>query len=103
MLASFSAPRALAVVVLLSHGLPGFAQIVDSSNPQATVPQVTYRSVFRETSLGIEQEKVDWRKANDDVGKFIRGHLDIIKQEEIDSKAPSPRATPVAPATPHKH
>ncbi len=104
MLPSFSGSHALALAHFLSLGLPALAQTIDSSsNPQANVPQVTYRSVFRETSLGIEQEKVDWRKANDDVGKFTRGHLDIIKQEEIDSKALSPKASPAAPVTPHKH
>jgi len=65
-----------------------------ASDPKSAVPTVTYRSVFRETSLGIEQEKIDWRKANNDVGRFERGHVDILKSEEMDEKkapAPTPR------------
>jgi hypothetical protein len=72
----------------------------NSRNPQAPVPTVTYRSVFKETSLGVEQDKVDWRKANDDVGKFTRGHVDILKQEEMDSKSKPPKP---AASAPHKH
>lgn len=65
------------------------------SDPKSVVPTVTYRSVFRETSLGVEQEKTDWRKANNDVGRFGRGHADILKSEEMDEKkapAPAPRS-----------
>jgi hypothetical protein len=65
-----------------------------ASDPKSAVPTVTYRSVFRETSLGIEQEKIDWRKANNDVGRFERGHVDILKSEDMDEKkapAPAPR------------
>ncbi len=109
--------------------LPGFAAAEKSSNAEAAVPTVTYRSVFRETSLGVEREKIDWRKANDDVGKFTRGHVDILKQEEMDAKAmndkksmgskpmpqtpapisspttaPKPTSMPAKPAVaPHKH
>lgn len=55
------------------------------ANPSATVPAVNYRSVFKETSLGVEKESTDWRKANETVGKFTRGHVDILKSEEMDS------------------
>jgi hypothetical protein len=53
-----------------------------AANPSAKVPAVAYRSVFKETSLGVEKDSTDWRKANDDVGKFTRGHVDILKWEE---------------------
>ena len=72
--------------------LPGFAVADHVAKPGVAVPTVTYRSVFRETSLGIEQEKIDWRKANDDVGKFTRGHVDILKQEEMEGKAMDKKA-----------
>jgi hypothetical protein len=78
------------------------ATTMSPSDSKATVPSVSYRSVFRETSLGIEQEKIDWRKANNDVGRFERGHVDILKSEEMDAKkasSPSPTPTPTpAPA-----
>jgi hypothetical protein len=53
-----------------------------AANPAAQVPPVSYRSVFRETSLGVEKDSADWRKANNEVGKFLRGHIDILKWEE---------------------
>ena len=53
------------------------------ADPNAPAPAVAYRSVFKETSLGVEMDTVDWRKANDDVGKFTRGHVDILKAEEM--------------------
>jgi hypothetical protein len=76
----------------------------DAANPQAVVPAVQYRSVFRETTLGVEQERVDWRKANDDVGRFTRGHVDILKQEEMDGKAidKDSKSLPIRSA-PHNH
>ncbi len=56
-----------------------------AANPAASVPAVSYRSVFKETALGLEKDSTDWRKANDEVGKFLRGHVDILKWEEQDS------------------
>jgi hypothetical protein len=56
-----------------------------AANPSASVPAVSYRSVFKETSLGVETDSTDWRKANDEVGKFLRGHVDILKWEEQES------------------
>jgi hypothetical protein len=53
-----------------------------AANPAANVPAVVYRSVFKETSLGVEKDTDNWRKANDEVGKFLRGHVDILKWEE---------------------
>jgi hypothetical protein len=53
-----------------------------AENPSAKVPTAAYRSVFKETSLGVEKDNTDWRKANDEVGKFTRGHVDILKWEE---------------------
>jgi hypothetical protein len=65
---------------------PVSAQVADNAaNPKATVPAVSYRSVFKETSLGVEKDTDNWRKANDTVGKFLRGHVDILKWEEQES------------------
>ncbi len=106
----FSNRFAWAIVSFIGLIFPSSAALADnSSKAETNVPSVTYRSVFRETSLGVEQEKLDWRKANDDVGKFTRGHVDILKQEEMDGKAMDKKAmdtkampTKTAPA-PHKH
>lgn len=93
MIFTFSSRKAVAIASYIGLCLPSFAVNAESSSKaETTVPPVTYRSVFRETSLGVEQEKLDWRKANDDVGKFTRGHVDILKQEEMDGKAMDKKA-----------
>ncbi len=74
-----------------------------AANPSAKVPAVDYRSVFKETTLGLEKGSTDWRKANDEVGKFTRGHIDILKWEEqeaakaMKAQADKPMAQPIAP------
>jgi hypothetical protein len=74
-----------------------------AANPSAKVPAVEYRSVFKETSLGVEKDSDNWRKANDEVGKFTRGHVGILKWEEQEAakamKAPAdkPAAQPATP------
>ena len=109
-----------ATLLFLFIGMPSFVSAADKvSKPEATVPTVSYRSVFRETTLGVESDKVDWRKANDAVGKFTRGHVDILKQEEMegdvidkkamdDKKSTDSKAIPAKPTlqiapAPHKH
>ncbi len=102
------------------------AQAIDNAaNPSAKVPAVGYKSVFKETSLGVEKDTDNWRKANDEVGKFTRGHLDILKWEEQEAAkamksgmekpvekpaaapagvmAPKPDATKPVAAPIHKH
>jgi hypothetical protein len=73
-----------------------------ASDPSAPVPELSYRSVFKDTSLGVEKDSDDWRKANDDVGKFLRGHMDILKWEEQQGVMPlkpsMPPNTPTKPA-----
>ncbi len=128
MIFAFSGHKFQAVFTLICLALPGFSAADHVAKSEAAVPAVTYRSVFRETSLGVEREKIDWRKANDNVGKFTRGHVDILKQEEMDAKAmdkkamdskpmpltsapssasttaPKPASAPAKAApTPHKH
>jgi hypothetical protein len=73
----------------------------NAADPKAKVPEVAYRSVFKETSLGVEKDTNDWRKANDEVGKFTRGHLDILKWEEQQNAKPAATKPIAAPA--HKH
>ncbi len=92
MIFAFSGQKFQAAFTVLCLALPGFAAADHITKPEVAVPTVTYRSVFRETSLGVEQDKIDWRKANDDVGKFTRGHVDILKQEEMDAKAMDKKA-----------
>lgn len=53
-----------------------------SSDPNAPVPALIYRSVFPGASQGLASDSVNWREANDQVGQFKRGHFDVLKWEE---------------------
>ncbi len=108
MISTFSGHRCSATFFIFCIAISGAASANPSaSDAQASVPAVTYRNVFRETSLGVELGKVDWRKANDDVGKFTRGHVDILKQEEMDGKAAGSATLTSTPSNrapaPHRH
>jgi hypothetical protein len=86
--AAVQASLALACALLwqTSSAQTAMAPATESAaNPVASVPAVVYRSVFKETSLGVEKDTDNWRKANNEVGKFLRGHLDILKWEEQES------------------
>lgn len=84
---------------------PATAKVTD---PAAAVPPVVYQSVFAGTPTGVEMESADWKKANAEVGQFKRGHVDILKWDEAQTKGPTPSkpmaedaAKPVmAPASP---
>lgn len=64
----------------------------DAADPGVAVPAPTYRSVFQDTPTGIEQEAIDWKKANAEVGQFPRGHIDLLKWEERQPAAAPARA-----------
>jgi len=55
-----------------------------AADPAAVVPAVPYRSALG-TSMGMppasEVRLADWARANADVGRNLRGHLDILKWE----------------------
>ncbi len=75
------------------------------ADPSAPVPTVSYRSVFRDTPTGVETQSVDWKAANAEVGKFTRGHADLVKWEadqagkKADATMPAhaPTSHPVKP------
>lgn len=76
-------------------------------DPAAPVPAVSYRSVFADLPTGVEAGREDWKKANNEVGRFTRGHVDILKAEQQQAMPPSrttaPEAAKPATAHPHKH
>ncbi len=72
-----------------------FAQ-AQATDPAIPVPAVGYRSVFSDMPRGVETDTIDWRAANAEVGRFTRGHIDILKWEAAQKKA----AAADAPATP---
>lgn len=77
------------------------------ADPAVNVPAVSYRSVFTDLPTGVEAGREDWKKANNEVGRFTRGHVDILKwdQQQAVPVAPAarPDAVPAAAAHPHKH
>jgi hypothetical protein len=76
------------------------ALAAEPADPAAPVPPPHYRSVFTGPA-GVEEETVDWRKANADVAQFPRGHIDLLRWEERQegqaTSAPAPASGP-APA-----
>ena len=76
---------------------PGTAAPPDASpaaDPHAPVPRMAYRSAFRDTPAGVEPEAIDWKKANAEVGRFPRGHIDLLRWEERQGLEPGPAARP---------
>lgn len=85
------------LAALLAAPLPVLA--ADAADPAAPVPPPEYRSVFEGLPQGVEEESVDWKKANADVARFPRGHIDLLKWEEAGG-ATAPAAAPPAAAAP---
>ena len=86
---------------LLCLPLAAMAQ-TSATDPATSVPAVSYRSVFVDTPNGVETESLDWRAANAEVGKNLRGHMDILKWEAAQPKAqaekqPTPAGSPANP------
>lgn len=82
------------------------ALAADPADPAALVPRPAYRSAFEGTPSGIEEETVDWKKANAEVGQFPRGHIDLLKWEEGQGAAAPARpagSAPARPAAPRGH
>lgn len=78
--------------------VPFAASAADPSDPAAPVPPTEYRSAFSGLPTGVEEQSLDWKKANADVAQFPRGHIDLLKWEEAQGR---PRAAPAdRPATP---
>jgi len=91
--------RGAALLCLLP--LTAVAQ-TNATDPAATAPAVLYRSVFTDTPKGVENESLDWRAANAEVGQNLRGHMDILKWEAAQAKAqaakqPEPAASSSKP------
>jgi hypothetical protein len=72
-------------------------------DPQQIVPSAHYRNVFTDTPSGVEQGKTDWKLANDKVGEFRRGHIDILKKEEADAAKSDVTKPPKVSPPRHQH
>ncbi len=65
-----------------------------AADPLAPVPAAVYQSPLTGLAQGVESQSADWRRANDEVGQFKRGHIDLLK---LESGAPTPALQPAQP------
>lgn len=79
---------------------PPVVAAADAADPAAAVPPAAYRSAFDGIPQGVEEETVDWKKANAEVARFPRGHVDLLKWEEANPGAAPATAPAAAPAVP---
>ena len=67
-------------------------QAVDT---QSAVPPAVYRSTLADLPRGVEETRLDWRRSNDAVGQFKRGHIDLLRleQQNVAPSTAQPKAT----------
>jgi hypothetical protein len=91
--------KALGLLVLLFNSPATHAQhaaypranpqpALQAASPQAQVPLAQYQSALRGLPQGVESQSTDWRSANDTVGQFKRGHIDLLKLENTPPAQP---------------
>ena len=96
--------RRTTLAALLAACIPYGALAQQAPDPAAAVPAVPYRSAFgnpMQQPPSTEVNLADWVQANADVGRNLRGHIDILKWEAA-NRAPTDTADrqPAAPLTP---
>jgi len=73
----------------------------DATNPAAPVSALRYHSVLEHSPRGVAQGTDDWPAANARVGRFARGHTDILKAEQAqDAHPPAKPGSPAPGANP---
>ena len=70
---------------------------LQAASPQARVPVANYQSALRGLPQGVESQSADWRSANDTVGQFKRGHIDLLKLENAPPAQPGAQQSPSQP------
>ena len=65
-------------------------------DPQSAVPPAVYRSTLADLPRGVEETRLDWRRSNEAVGQFKRGHIDLLRLEQQNAApaATQPKAAP---------
>jgi hypothetical protein len=58
------------------------ARTLQASDATVPVPALLYRSVFSDLPRGVEEGPGDWKSANNAVGQFRRGHIDLLLWEK---------------------
>lgn len=71
----------------------------DAADPAAEVPRSTYRSVLPQHPTDLAEPDLPWRAANEAVGRFPRGHADIVKWENGQAVPAMPASAPRPPAS----
>ena len=100
--------KAVGLLVLLFNSPAAHAQqaaypranpqpALQAASPQAQVPLAKYQSALRGLPQGVESQSTDWRSANDAVGQFKRGHMDLLKLENAPPAQPAAQPTPSQP------
>ena len=72
---------------------------LQAANPQARVPAANYQSALRGLPQGLESQSTDWRSANDTVGQFKRGHMDLLKLENAPPAQPGAQPSASQPGS----
>lgn len=85
-----------------SQTTPMAPTVASSSDANAPVLAPLYRSVFLDLEKGVVTDTLDWKKANEEVGRFTRGHIDVLKWEESEAakRGPSTEPKPAAAGKP---
>lgn len=90
--------KALCLGALAAASLAAQAQTPppDPAQADAQVPAPAYSSSLRRMPRGMDNnDTTDWKKANEEVGQFRRGHPDLLKWES--------GQRPAASAPAHRH
>lgn len=93
---------AAAPQVATAQTTPAVSSAASPSDASAPVPAPVYRSVFADLEQGVVTDALDWKKANEEVGRFTRGHIDVLKWEESEAakRGPSTEPKPAAAGKP---
>jgi hypothetical protein len=81
-------------IALLCFSAAPQGLLAQASDPGAAVPALVYLSVLEGGSKGVVSNSTDWKKANEAVGQFRRGHIDVLKWEEQAQSSGPPDAAP---------
>jgi hypothetical protein len=78
------------------------------ADPAQRVAPIAYQSRFDRPLQDAGLGERDWRQANNEVGVFKRGHVDILKREDAEQErslrtAPRPADSASGPRPVHKH
>jgi outer membrane protein TolC len=96
------AKRLLLTLMIVAGTTPGLLAVAAPYDPAAPVPGMTYDAVSSQSSATTAMGETDWHSANDTVGAFTRGHIDVLKWEaenlSTETRETVSDGTPLSPA-----